>query len=271
MKSLLVHVSGGPGEAARIEAALKLARTFSGHLTFCQPAPPPLVAGGVAPGTLWSAVTFEDIALKSEEVRAEQRAKIEAKMANEDVPWDLQMVSGFAQEAFVAHSGLYDLAIVSLNEEDYPFAADGPFLSHVVTHAACPVLALPQDAGDFDPLGPALIAWDGSMEAASAVKAALGLLEKSSALTALSVGQIVGKPHLSELAQYLSRHNLSVTTDAVPQEGHISDTLVDAATRLAASYIVMGAYGHSRVLQTILGGETERMLRQSKVPVLFGR
>lgn len=271
MKSLLVHVSGGPGQDARVETGLSIARAFASHITFCQPAPPPIVTGALAPGALWSSVTFEDFAKKSEKDRIAQAAALEAKMAKEDVPWDLSMVDGFTQEAFVSQSGLVDLAIVSLLEEDYPFASDAPFLSHVATYSSCPVLALPQDQKSFDPLGAALIAWDGSMEAAKAVKAALPMLKKAASVTALSVGSIVGKPSLEELGRFLSRHDISVTTDEVPAEGHVSDTLIEAAINLSASYIVMGAYGHSRLLETILGGETERMLRQNSVPVIFGR
>lgn len=271
MKSLLVHVSGGPGQDARVETGLSIARAFSGHITFCQPSPPPIVVGGLAPGTLWSSVTFDDFAKRSEKDRLAQAAALEEKMNNEDVPWDLCVVDGFTQEAFVSQSGLVDLAIVSLLEEDYPFASDAPFLSHVATYSACPVLALPQDHIHFDPLGPALVAWDGSMEAAKAVKAALPMLKKASSVTALSVGSIVGKPGLEQLGSFLSRHDVAATTDEVPTSGHVSDTLIEAAINLSASYIVMGAYGHSRLLETILGGETERMLRQNKVPVIFGR
>lgn len=271
MKSLLVHISGGPGQVTRVEAGLAIARASGGHVTFCQPAPPPIIVGGLAPGSLWSAVTFEDISKEAEKARAEQRSDLEDKMSNEDVAWSLCEVDGFTQEAFVSQSGLVDLAIVSLLEEDYPFASSAPFLSHVVTYSGCPVLALPQEVPAFDPFGPALIAWDGSMEAAKAVKSALPMLQKAQSVLALSVGTIVGKPGLGDLASYLSRHGLSITTDEVPTKGHISDTLIETASTQNASYVVMGAYGHSRLLETILGGETERMLRQSQVAVLFGR
>ena len=271
MKSILVHVSGGPGQNTRIEAALDIARAFSGHITFCQPAPPPIIVSSVSPGSLWSAVEFEDYASKTEKVRADVRSAIEDKMAGEDVPWDFQTVEGFTQDAFVSQSGLVDLAVTSLEEADSPFETAEPFLSQVVVRASCPVLALPEKADGFNAFGRVLIAWDGSMEAAAAVKGALPLLKKAEDVAALSVGEIIARPGLDSLGQYLSRHGISVTNDSVPDKGHISDRLLETGRSIGANLLVMGAFGHSRLVQFILGGETERMLKQSQMAVLFGR
>lgn len=272
MKTILVHISGTQGQPARLQAGLDIARAFSGHVTLCQPAPPPVVVGGLAPGTVWTMVSFEDIEKASRETRQTVKAQTQAALTHEDVPWDWVEVSGFTQEAFTHQTALADLAVVTLQEEDYPFGTREPFLSHVITHAACPVLAMPQDAASFNAFGNALIAWDGSFEAAKAVKAALPLLRKASDIMAISVGNIdAGKPGLTQLAQYLSREGVSITTDEVAKDGHVSQTLIDIAKTFEASYIVMGAYGHSRLLETILGGETERMLCQSQIPVLFAR
>jgi nucleotide-binding universal stress UspA family protein len=271
MQTILVHISGGQGQSARLQASLDIARAFSGHITLCQPAPPPIVAGGLAPGTIWTTVSFVDMEQTARESREKTKAQVNGIMHGEDVPWDWVDVQGFTQEAFASQTALTDLAVVTLSEEDFPFESNEPFLSHVVTKAACPVLAMPQDATGFDPFGTVLIAWDGSFEAATAVKGALPLLSKASDIIAVSVGPMdPNKPNLTDLAQYLSRAGLSITTDTLAKDGHISDTLMETAKATNASYIVMGAYGHSRLLETILGGETNRMLQQNAIPVLFG-
>lgn len=270
MKTILVHISGGQGQDARLQASLDIARAFSGHLTLCQPAPPPIVVGGLAPGTLWTTVSFEDMEATARARRQETKAATNGIMQGEDVPWDWIDVRGFTQEAFASQTALADLAVVTLAEEDGPFENNQPFLSHVVTRSAAPVLAMPPGAKGFDPFGTVLIAWDGSFEAANAVKSALPLLAKASDVIAVSVGAIdETKPSLTDLAQYLSRAGIAATTDTLVKDGPISATLLETAKATGAAYIVMGAYGHSRLLQTILGGETDRMLRQSDMPVLF--
>jgi len=270
MKSILVHISGGQGQTARIQASLDIARAFSGQLTLCQPAPPPVVTGGLAPGTLWATVSFEDIEVDAQKRREETKQETTEMMRQEDVPWDWADVRGFTQEAFVSQTPLADLAVVTLAEEDYPFQSNTPFLTHVVTNAASPVLAIPQDAKGFDPFGNVLIGWDGSFEAARAVKAALPMLQKANSVMAVTIGTIdATRPDLSDLARYLSRADVHIEADTIPPEGQISTRLIEHAKAIGASYIVMGAYGHSRILEIILGGETQRMLEQSQIPVFF--
>lgn len=270
MKTILVHVSGGPGQAARTQTALDLARAFSGHITFCQPVPPPVVVGDLADGSGWTTVTFSDFAKQAEEARKKVRAALEANLSQEDCSWDWVEVEGFTQDAFVSQTALADIAVVTLEEPDFPFETAEPFLNHVVTNSAAPVLAMPKDATSFNPFGKVLIAWDGSFEAAKAVRKSLPLLNKAEDILALSVGEVTpGKPSLKDLARYLSHYGIKISVDEVADKGTVSDRLTETARAIDASYIVMGAYGHSRLLQTILGGETRRMLTQSAIPIIF--
>lgn len=270
MKNVLVHISGAPGQPARLQAALDIGRSFSGHLLLCQPSPPPVIAGGLAPGTMWTTVTFEDMAKHARARRGAIKTEIQTALEGEDVPWSWQAVEGFSQEAFVSQTALADLAVVTLGEENDPFSDGAPFLKHVVMHSPAPVLAMPQDTNGFNPFGTAMIAWDGSFEAAKAVRGSLPLLAKAESVLAFSIGAVApDRPDLSALGQYLSRHGITASTDDVAPNGHVSDTLLETAKMVEASYIVMGAYGHSRLLETILGGETERMLNQSQLAIIF--
>lgn len=270
MKAILVHVSGGPGQAVRTQTGLDLSRAFSGHVTFCQPVPPPVVAGDLVGGAGWSTLTFSDFAKQAEATRKKVRETLEADLKQEDCSWDWVEVEGFTQEAFVSQTALADIAIVTLEEPDFPFETAEPFLNHVVTHSAAPVLAMPKDAKSFNPFGKVLIAWDGSFEAAKAVRRSLPLLSKAEDILAISVGEVAAtKPNLKDLARYLSHYGIKISVDEVADTGTVSERLAETARAIDASYIVMGAYGHSRLLQTILGGETRRMLTQSAIPIIF--
>jgi len=270
MKSILVQISGTQAQDARVEAGLSLARAFGGHITFCHPSPPEVVVGGLEAAAVWTMASFEGFNAKTADFRKKTKASLTSKMEGEDMPWDWREVDGFTQEAFVSETALVDIAVVSLADEPYSFQTQEAFLSHVVTNAGCPVLALPATQKIYDPLGKVLIAWDGSFEAAKAVKLSLPLLQKAQDVLVLSVGKIASnRMGLSDIAAYLARHDIPTTTDEVALNGHVSDKLVEVARAIDASTIVMGAYGHPRIVEMVLGGETRRMLQNSTVPVIF--
>ncbi|MEM9880315.1 MAG: universal stress protein, partial [Pseudomonadota bacterium] len=96
------------------------------------------------------------------------------------------------------------------------------------------------------------------------------LLQKASSVMAVTIGSSnASRPDLSDLARYLSRAGVHIEADTIPAEGHVSTQLMQQAKAINAAYIVMGAYSRSRLLETILGGETQRMLAQDEIAVLF--
>jgi hypothetical protein len=122
-------------------------------------------------------------------------------------------------------------------------------------------LFIPSDDGSScDPAGPALIAWDGSYEAANAIRSALGMLRLSSDVHILQVdeGKTDGFPS-TRLLEYLSRHGihaeLAIESAARFDRDLVPDMLIARAMTVNASYLVMGGYSHSRVGEYLFGGE----------------
>ena len=75
-----------------------------------------------------------------------------------------------------------------------------------------------------------------------------------------------------EIAATLSRQNVSVSVLAVPSGGTpVGTVLLNQATEFGADMLVMGAYGHSRLRQLILGGATRQMLGSMSLPVFMSR
>jgi nucleotide-binding universal stress UspA family protein len=144
----------------------------------------------------------------------------------------------------------------------------------VLFEGRAPVLVLP-DAG----LGPlpvdhVVIAWNQSQEALAATRRAMPFL-----LAAKSVNIAVIDPpvHGSEradpggaLCQMLVRHGVkaevSVLARSLPR---IADVLNWHVQDQNAGLLVMGAYGHSRFREAVMGGATRSMLEQMAVPVLM--
>ena len=116
-----------------------------------------------------------------------------------------------------------------------------------------------------------VVAWDFSRPAARAVADALPILEKAKHVSVVTVTNekvIDTKRSGAELAKHLARHGVAVVLDTVDAAGcGIGDVLESYVTSRNADILVMGAYGHSRIREFILGGATQSMLSRPPLPI----
>jgi nucleotide-binding universal stress UspA family protein len=129
------------------------------------------------------------------------------------------------------------------------------------------------DAADY-PAWHALLAWDGSLEAARAISAALPLLQQVPRVTlAVYNGEEKYGAHGAvpgaDMATYLARHGLKVDLVERHEPGAVGEALLSLAADLQAGLLVMGCYGHSRLREIVLGGATRDVLRGMTLPVLM--
>jgi len=122
-------------------------------------------------------------------------------------------------------------------------------------------------------LNTAMVAWDGSRTAARAVADALPLLEK---VKTVRVGVMLNDKPLDDtaagqdLARFLSSHGISVVVDEVDAGDDGAGKAIEAYVGTHnADLLVMGAFGHSRLHEFILGGATAHMLKQLPLPMLM--
>lgn len=161
-----------------------------------------------------------------------------------------------------------------------PFGGAEEDISEAVLDAAlfgapAPVLVVPGAAAE-PPGANVLVAWNGSMEAMRALRAALPILKRAGKVEAVLIDQPARRGGYADpgasLGAMLSRHKVNAEVAVLPQSGDtVADTLSRRALETGADLIVMGAYGHSRFRERMLGGATRDMLRQAKTPVLFAR
>lgn len=134
-----------------------------------------------------------------------------------------------------------------------------------------PVLLLPETAPeDFNHIA---IAWDGSRVAARAVGDALALFGNATRATVILVTDEKAIPDTKgaeRLAAFLTRRRLEAKAHYATTAGRaIGETLQAEARAVGADTLVMGAYGHSRLRQFILGGATRGILDNLQLPVLL--
>lgn len=269
MKSILVHIHRDDGQDARLKAALDVTRAFDGHLACLQVTPletfAPVDPYGVS---FMMAQVIERI---SDEEKTE-RAAIERRLKDEPISWEWQTHAGAPSRLLAAHSWLADLVVLSASGKGMRPRIDAPqTAADVVIRASAPVLAVPHDSNGIDCAGAALIAWDGSAEASTALRHALPLLKKAGAVTLVTVDRDdeLDLPG-SEAIAYLARHGIKATELDLQRKGRsVSQVLLETARTSGASYLVMGAYGHSRLRESVLGGVTKEMLEKTTLPLVL--
>ena len=180
----------------------------------------------------------------------------------------LQKCKSFEVTALlVEYARLRDLTIM-------PASNDRWYAEAVIFGSGKPTLILPESPRPrpFE-LGTVAVAWDFSRAAARAVADAIPLLEKSKkvrVVTVLNEKHMDNKHSAEELSKNLSRHGIDVVLDRVDAKGRpIGDVLEAYVASHASDMLVMGAYGHSRLREFVLGGATKSLLLKPPLPILF--
>jgi nucleotide-binding universal stress UspA family protein len=267
MKNLLLYANDDPGLESRLQVAFDLARAFEGHLACVQATPFDAFLMGDPFGGIYAIPT---IIKRVDEATAANRAKVEERMQREGVSWDWMHQDGAPAQVLIDRSRLGDLIVLSLPNErsTEPLGIVGD----VVINSATPLFAVPDGGRGSDCGGPALVAWNGSPEASHALRAAVPLLRLAGRVTIVTATEKVSEYPATQAAEYLARHGIEPRLEELPLGGRtVSQTLLNAARAMQAAYVVMGAYGHSRLRETVLGGATREMLHSREFPLFLMR
>lgn len=172
----------------------------------------------------------------------------------------------------VEYARLWDLTIVPVPEgkhfdqwyaESIIFGSGRPTL--VISHTRKRTAALPLDT--------VVVAWDFSRPAARAVADSLPILQNAKRVCVVTVSNekiIDTKRSGAELAKHLAGHGVDVVLDEVDAGGRgIGKVLDSYVVSRNADLLVMGAYGHSRAREFILGGATKSMLARPPLPIFL--
>jgi nucleotide-binding universal stress UspA family protein len=132
-----------------------------------------------------------------------------------------------------------------------------------------PVLVTP---GPLREVRRPLLAYDGSDRASAALHAAAEFcrsLELPLAVIHFNRDRATGESVLAEATHYLAAYNLQVTCTILSDPPH--QGIVEALRRDGNDLLFIGAFGHSRIVEMVLGSTTEFVLRNSPVPVFLSR
>jgi nucleotide-binding universal stress UspA family protein len=268
MTTILVHIEGDEGQASRLAAAFDLARATGGHLVCLSVLPYAAYALGDPAMGAFPVTTLIDAV---EARRGEERAAVEARLRSEGLSWEWQSGDGDSADRLVEHARLADVVVMSAGPFGRAAALKMGLTGDVAVRAPAPVLAVPEAATRLDVAGPALVCWDGSQEAARTLRQAVPLLKLASAVTLLTVSE-KDSPFTGRVAAaFLSRHG--VAADVVERDAgaaSVEQVIRSVAAERQASWLVQGAYGHSRVRELLFGGVTRGLLADAPLPILMG-
>lgn len=149
-----------------------------------------------------------------------------------------------------------------------------PSVEGALFEGQSPVIVLPANGAPLRMPETVAIGWNESSEALRAVRSALPLLQAAKSTRVVVIDPPKHGPNRSDpggqLSQFLSRHGVHVEIDVLSKTmPRISDVMRRHAIDISADLIVMGAYGHSRFREAILGGATRNMLETAEVPVFM--
>jgi nucleotide-binding universal stress UspA family protein len=117
-----------------------------------------------------------------------------------------------------------------------------------------------------------VLAYDGSQRAARAMRAAAeisALLEVPLAVITVARDPKLGEKVLDEARSYLESHR--ITTEFRLVAGNAHEEIITFLKKYAADLLFIGAYGHSRIIEMVLGSNTEYVMRNAECPLFLSR
>jgi nucleotide-binding universal stress UspA family protein len=265
MKNVLVLMHDDAGQESRFQAAVDLTRALDGHLTCIDVAVAPVFVGDYA-------MTGGEALLMADEQANERanRSRMEARLKVEGLPYTWMDETGFLSPCVRDTAGLADVIVLNRELDSIGYPDMRELVGEVVIKSGIPVIAVPEGATGFNAFGHALIAWDGSREASAALRAAVPLLAKASAVTILEARDGSIQLPAEDAAEYLSRHSIKPVVRRDADFVDLPSTVIlDAIEQIGAAYLVMGGFGHSRFIEAAFGGVSKRMLKECPVPLFL--
>ena len=275
--TILLHILDDEFHDQRIDNGLALARACSAHLSCLHVTP---FQAYVAFDTFGGIFVMNDIMQALDQCDYELRQKVEQRLAKEDVSWDYEQVSGDVASTMIGRAALADLLVTARLPRRADFV--GPtigLIGDLLQRARTPLFIPAFEGPSFDAAGTAVIAWDGSVEAANAVRASLGLLELAKEVLVIEIPERrENSPKLfpgTKVLEYLSRQGVHAElTVEQPPSGDagadvVADMLVARARGAGVAYIVMGGYSHTRIGEYVFGGVTSILLTECPLPLVI--
>jgi nucleotide-binding universal stress UspA family protein len=269
MTAILLHADRDRAYPARLALAHDLATALNAHVQACFCLPIYVPSGTEMLGVVSADIMTKRVLEIEQEQAAASKAKAEAALG--DLGGRLTWAERMGDDALVLAELSRFADIIVAGPHDPP--GEGPATKTIVgallSKASAPVI-VPSLSKGYRADAPVLVGWNGSGEAARAVKAALPLLKLAPVVHVLSIEErhrdsVPG----ADVARYLAGHGVRVETQTLSTSADPSASLFANAETLGAGLLVIGAYSRPRLFELVFGGVTRDVLAHPPLPVLL--
>jgi len=274
-KNLLIHLDHSSGCQNRLKTAFDLARTFDAELNGLF-----VVPDYVVPSYVEAQISVDLITDVTEKAIARAKEKLAEyqKLADDSgVSMKSQVVEGQVIPILREHSKYADLMLLGQDQPGDPDNSSYGLADALLFEGGCVCLVVPHSGKLAAPGKRVLLTWNASRESARALREAMPFLTRAESVVVLSSEPddgndniARGHPHAQELSRFLESHGIDAISSGISDPDiSASEAIIGQAADMNADLIVMGAYGHARLREIILGGVTRDLLKQSSVPLLL--
>jgi nucleotide-binding universal stress UspA family protein len=197
-----------------------------------------------------------------------------AELAAHKLQGEWQVAQGDTVEVLCHAARWSDLVVVERPQLNPDAPTGWGLVSRTVFASSAPVVVVPDSVTLDRTATRIVVAWNRSREAALAIRGALPLLRVAEHVVVLEgdpVENPFGLRYLPklDLRAWLARHDVAAEFRAFkPPTKERGAALLETAHALSADLIVMGAWGHSRITELVLGGTTRHLFQSSDLPLL---
>jgi nucleotide-binding universal stress UspA family protein len=273
-KNLLVHLDDRKSCAGRVAAAVTLAEAHGAHLAGLY-----IAADPILPANLRAEAPPEYVRMlwdQQKEAMAEAERRFKETLRKAGLKGECRtahMPSSLVPSTISMHARYADLVLLGQPEPDARGEYQSSNAEDVIMASGRPALVVPY-IGAGETLGRRImIAWDGGREAARAVADAMPLLEAADRVGVCVINPKSGNHGAepgADIALHLARHGIKVEVQHLEvRDMSVADTILSRMADQDIDLLVMGAYGHSRIREWVLGGTTRQIFAQMTVPVLM--
>lgn len=276
LKNVLVLLDDTRNCTVRVEVATALARRHEARVAGVYVLPQSVLAGAAATRAQQHVPSeMLEGQRKSVAERAEYAAGLlrgaarRSGLASE--PEVAQVTASGPAEALADYAKYGDLTVIGKPGSNEPGLGDHRLAQRVLVRSGCPLLVVPSSVQEPEAPKRVMIAWNGSREAARAVRDGLPLLTAADDVTVVTVNRSSGdRDDLGRVSEYLRAHGLAPRHDRVAgRDLKTGEAIVSRSADGFADLIVMGAFGRSRLREVVTGGTTRRVLENATVPLFM--
>jgi nucleotide-binding universal stress UspA family protein len=274
-KTILVSLNDLQRNQPLLESAAGLARDMNAHLRGIYVIPAVEIYGSLG----FEPIIFEGNRELFTDAEKSVRLAFDSARESFGVRGDVIVIDSTSPDItdhVIAHARSGDITVINQPPEGSALSVVGRgFVERVLLSTGRPALVLPRKGRTSLAADLIVVGWSGTREAARAAFDSVPLLKRAKKVEIVWVDPEQNYPHPGslpggELATTLSQRGVNAEIKPISTGGgEAGEALLTAVADSGAELLVMGAYGHSRISEMVLGGATKSVLKGMNCPVLF--